>query len=421
MQEPLNPLPLTLFHPKILSPKSCILLILLILLWPFNLQAAKLNFTPPLSTVIKAGDEFDIEISGDFESENINSIEGRLRMEENIAKIENINLSDSIINYWVLSPNIAEISTNDQKISFTEIAFSGVLLDPPQGIKGGKIFTIHLTALYGGNLFIELYDARAVLNDGKGTLTNLSSAPFQFEISGPPKEKVIEEEKIIKEEVKEEEFIPAIDQEVPIQETKEEKESIQEEETEIPEKEIAVPIQKKIAEYKKEQSIVKKRRLIMKDFDKPATKCEFVVMNGRAADWKINRSQKKSRFFKDLNDLKLDWCVPYADYAFQKGFIKGRSNKIFGAEGHVNRFEVAVIIARQIAKGQILPSDQETIYDDDKEIVAWARGAINYLAHRKIITGFFNPKTNSYSFGGNKLINKIDAAIIVNRTFYKNK
>lgn len=165
--------------------------------------------------------------------------------------------------------------------------------------------------------------------------------------------------------------------------------------------------------YEEEQFIVKEQGIVTKDFTNSATKCEFMMMLSRIAAWPLD-SRTKSTHFTDINDVGVDWCAAVADYGYDHGIIEGRSPGVFGVTGTINRYEVAVIIARQL--GAALDDKQVTSFVDDSEIVGWARGAVAYLQQQNIFKGF-TLENGTSQFGGDTSILKQDAAIVLFRTY----
>ncbi|GEM_PF-6305734 len=170
-----------------------------------------------------------------------------------------------------------------------------------------------------------------------------------------------------------------------------------------------------LSAYEKEQKTVTDNGIVTKDFTTPATKCEFVVMNARSAGWELDTSLKKSEF-NDINKAGVEWCIPAAHYAYEHGYIKGRneSKKEFGVTGTISRYEVAVIMARELTTD--LDASAVTDFVDDSSLASWARGAVAYLKGKGIFKGK-DMLDGTFKFDGESNIIKVDSAIVLYRTF----
>ena len=150
-------------------------------LFSFGLvQAAELFFEPKTQE-IKTGDYFQLDLYLNPDSENINAVEGKIVIPENLLEIVEIIDGDSIISFWTEKP-IFENSA---------VVFGGVvpggfkgILDPFRGgYQSGKILSLILRTKIDGQGFVGVENAKVLLNDGLGTETRLSIFNFQFEIN----------------------------------------------------------------------------------------------------------------------------------------------------------------------------------------------------------------------------------------------
>lgn len=120
---------------------------------------------------IRAGDEFEVGFFIDTNNEDINAIEGKITFSENFLSVKEIKDGNSIINFWVDKPEVKN----------GEILFSGIT---PGGYFGkkGLIFSIIFQAEKESQGFLEVHNAKILLNDGKGTETETIISNLQFTI-----------------------------------------------------------------------------------------------------------------------------------------------------------------------------------------------------------------------------------------------
>lgn len=137
-------------------------------------QAAKLNLTSQIQKV-GISQQFQADLILDTEDEDINAIEGKVMFPADLLVLKEVRDGNSIINLWLERP------TNKQG----EVRFSGII---PGGYSGerGLIFSLVFQGQKEGEEVIEVAEARALLNDGKGTEAKLSISPDQFLVSKEP-------------------------------------------------------------------------------------------------------------------------------------------------------------------------------------------------------------------------------------------
>lgn len=161
---------------QITSKKYQILLfvicILLFGIYP-KVFAAELSFESNQSQ-ISVGQEFESVLYLDTQKENINAIEGKINY-PNSLEIKEIRDGGSAITLWIKKPQ-----SEDGKIIFAGITPGGVIA------KKGKIFSIIFSAKNSGKAIISLSDARALLNDSKGTVAKLQVLSLKFNITEQP-------------------------------------------------------------------------------------------------------------------------------------------------------------------------------------------------------------------------------------------
>jgi hypothetical protein len=118
------------------------------------------------------GDEFEIGFFLNTENESINAVESTIVFPQDLFELKEIKNGNSIISFWAQPP----------KASGNRIHFSGVV---PGGYIGQKgfVFSVIFQALAQGEGLLEIRDAIALRNDGKGTRAEAKIANFKFPIS----------------------------------------------------------------------------------------------------------------------------------------------------------------------------------------------------------------------------------------------
>lgn len=112
----------------------------------------------------------EVEIRLDTQGERVNAIRGEILFASETAEFRSWHDGNSIVNLWVQKPHV-EGNT---------ISFEGVI---PGGFEGSNGLLLTLQFQGTGDAALALSEeSRAFLNDGEGTQTNLSAAPFTFAI-----------------------------------------------------------------------------------------------------------------------------------------------------------------------------------------------------------------------------------------------
>jgi hypothetical protein len=137
------------------------------------------------------GGEVRVEFTLDTESEQLNALEGKITFPGDLLRLKSIEDGNSIINLWVERPHIAN---NISDIFPQEIIFSGIT---PGGFTGSKlpIFSLVFEARKEGAESIKVNEFKALLNDGKGTLSKTNLPLYNFKISKNIPVKKLEENK----------------------------------------------------------------------------------------------------------------------------------------------------------------------------------------------------------------------------------
>ena len=144
------------------------IIILLAVFMPF------LAVMPVFSQEIKKGEQFEVSVFLNAESEAINAVEGKVVFPADVLELKEIRDGNSIINFWVERP----------KNNGNQIIFSGII---PGGYQeaNGHIFSVAFQARQDGTSTIEIRDAKILLNDGNGTPSKTAIFNFQFSIFKP--------------------------------------------------------------------------------------------------------------------------------------------------------------------------------------------------------------------------------------------
>lgn len=109
---------------------------------------------------------------------------------------------------------------------------------------------------------------------------------------------------------------------------------------------------------------------------------------------------------KTFDDVKDgDWYANYVNKLVANGYMNGYSESVFGAADGITRQDFAVTLYRVIGKPE---AESETEFTDSQDIADYAKAAVNYLASKKIISGF-----EDGSFRPNEIITRAQAAKII--------
>ena len=138
----------------------------------YEVKAAQLNLVSPTQE-IGIDQQFQVDLILNTEGEEINAVEGKILFPKDLLELKEIRDGNSIINFWIERPSLN---------SKSYIPYSGII---PGGYIGerGLVFSIIFQSKNEGEGMTEIHDAKTLLNDGKGTPTELSISNFQFLIS----------------------------------------------------------------------------------------------------------------------------------------------------------------------------------------------------------------------------------------------
>lgn len=133
--------------------------------------AAEISLQGP--STVAVGDRLTLTVILDTEGEIINAVEGTINYPDSL-ELTTINDAQSVINLWIKRPQLNEKGV---------IHFAGIT---PGGYRGaaGKIVTAVFRVPAGGaGGSVRLTDARALLNDGRGTPAKLRIEPYAFTVA----------------------------------------------------------------------------------------------------------------------------------------------------------------------------------------------------------------------------------------------
>jgi hypothetical protein len=156
-------------------------------------RAAEFYFDAP--SPLGVGDSFEAVLY--LNTEEINAVEGTIVFPSDVLQLSEIREANSIINLWVEKPRL---------VSDGQIVFSGII---PGGYQGprGSLLRLVFVAKKEGQGAIEVKEARALLNDGKGTETALTIFPYRYTISKAPGGLTVP---VIQDEERPESFAPEV-------------------------------------------------------------------------------------------------------------------------------------------------------------------------------------------------------------------
>ena len=165
---------------SILKIRFSILVACCLLLVATSVEAAVLYLSPQSQTVYQ-GESFLVEVRTDTEEEDINAIEGHLNFPQDKLEIIDIGKGGSILNLWPKEPFYSNQTG--------EISFIGGIPGGFQG-QGGLLSIIfrvnpRVTPRESASITFK-DDSKILLNDGKGTPTQLTLVEGSYEVTEKP-------------------------------------------------------------------------------------------------------------------------------------------------------------------------------------------------------------------------------------------
>lgn len=150
---------------------------------PFFALGASLQFAPSTESVGRGGN-ITVDLFFDPEGESFNAIEAQVHFPYNIIRGETISTGKSIISLWIEQPNFSNNSQGSVSLSgIIPGGFEGII-DQNGELQAGNIATFSFLAAHEGVGNIEVSSARAIKNDGKGTVAILAPSRVALNIEG---------------------------------------------------------------------------------------------------------------------------------------------------------------------------------------------------------------------------------------------
>lgn len=157
--------------------------------------------------------------------------------------------------------------------------------------------------------------------------------------------------------------------------------------------------------YEEEVANAVEIELITKDPLAQVNKCEALTMMSRAFEWEVPAVSVKSQF----SDVP-DWCQSVADFAFERGVVKGRESNILGLDSPMSRYEMAVMVHRELLTQNFDFNSSKSVPEFSDNLVDWAKLQVLELAKSEFVKGF-----SDGSFGGQSPVIKQDFAVVLLR------
>jgi hypothetical protein len=143
--------------------------------------------------------------------------------------------------------------------------------------------------------------------------------------------------------------------------------------------------------------------------DNSITRAEFIAL--------INRSFK----FTEKSDIAFtdaavkDWFYEDAAKAVRAGYTAGCTETMICPNKQITRREAAVMISRLLHLGDSVVGDS-SMFVDSSEFADWGMDEIGVVAATKIMSGYLDAATESYSFKPNNKITRAEAIASLDRT-----
>lgn len=161
--------------------------------------ASEFYFKSDKNTIL-SGEEVRIDLLLDTKGENINAVEGEIILAEPLLKDIKIIDGNSIVNFWIERPRVGE----------GRIIFSGIT-PGSYNLPDAFIFSIILKSESEGDYTFNIKNANALLNDGNGTKSKITTKSFILKVLS--EESITKDEKII-DKTKPDSFLPEISQDI---------------------------------------------------------------------------------------------------------------------------------------------------------------------------------------------------------------
>jgi hypothetical protein len=189
-----------------ISKLALIVLIMSLFFCTSKVLAAEVRFNPA-AVVVNSGDEFIVNVVLDAGGEDINTIEGSLQYPPDQMELVETRIASSIITFWIQEPKSGQVG---------RIPFGGTIVGGFLGT-GGKVFsavfkTPKQELAQELKEQIKIVDAKGFLNDGLGTLAQVSSRAINVTVHNAPNESAVVVVSPIKDTILPESFTPEVGQ-----------------------------------------------------------------------------------------------------------------------------------------------------------------------------------------------------------------
>ncbi len=178
------------------------LLVAFIVLLSPNFVSASTVYISGDTDSVKVGDTASVEVRLNTEDEQINVVEGEIRIEpgSNNVEVREISVSGSSLVFWSRKPSLSA----DNKI----ISFVGGV---PGGVnqKDALLFKIYFKATRIGSLNFAVQNVKSYINDGKGTLAKQTNRALSLSITKAKGEASDEWRKVVSSDNMPPEFLAA--------------------------------------------------------------------------------------------------------------------------------------------------------------------------------------------------------------------
>ncbi len=133
--------------------------------------ASQFSFDTP-NGVVQVGGQLEVDLNINTDKESINAVEGNIIFSTSTLDLSEIRDGNSIVNFWVNKP-----ANENGIVSFSGITPGGFVLDK------GLILSLIFMAKKEGDATIEIKNASALENDGKGTASSLQTSDLNIEVA----------------------------------------------------------------------------------------------------------------------------------------------------------------------------------------------------------------------------------------------
>ncbi|MBF2009112.1 MAG: S-layer homology domain-containing protein [Chlorogloeopsis fritschii C42_A2020_084] len=143
--------------------------------------------------------------------------------------------------------------------------------------------------------------------------------------------------------------------------------------------------------------------------NQPVTRAEFAAILQQAFENELGKTKNKISFQDIPNRF---WATSAIDLAISTGFLKGYPNNTFKAQKNIPRVEVLVALASGLNLNTPTSGTKIlNIYQDAKEIPAYARNKVAAATENGLVINYPNPKV----FAPNKEATRAEVAAMIHQ------